>query len=332
VAATVEPDPDGGASEPPPGDAESPRRDGGGNAEPDASARDAAMTDAAADADTNTDADTLADAAADAESTPDMPICPAAGGDYAQAGPYEVATMQVELPVVADGQLSGAATIFHPSPLEDGCAYPIVAWANGTGVEGTATYAFYHQRAASWGIVVIAPHDDLYAEDGGLQRAGIEYLVQQNRDPASVFHRRLSSQAGTAGHAQGAAAAAQATRHTAVVAHIAVEGPASPAEGVAFLCLTGTNGLQECVSTADSATAPSFVASWQNGDHIITPTSSGFDAMNAGTLQFTRLYTAWFRCFLAGDATACALFEGGADCGLCQEQNTRWYALRSRNF
>jgi len=82
-----------------------------------------------------------------------------------------------------------------------------------------------------------------------------------------------------------------------------------------------------------AATGPAFLASWEAGDHVTTPTVSGYEAMNPGTMQFLRLYTAWFRCFLADDAAACGLFAGGGDCGLCREPGAAgWNELSSKNL
>ena len=47
-------------------------------------------------------------------------------------------------------------------------------------------------------------------------------------------------------------------------------------------------------------------------------------------IQFMRLYAAWFRCFIHEDPTACALFEGGESCGICNDPD--WAVLESRNF
>src|SRR5690349_14665683 len=84
--------------------------------------------------------------------------CLRGSGDYTTAGPYTVATTTVDL--ASSPELAGASspttyTIFYPTAMDDGC-HPIIAWGNGTGVNGAPVYAFYQNNAASWGMVVIA--------------------------------------------------------------------------------------------------------------------------------------------------------------------------------
>ena len=47
------------------------------------------------------------------------------------------------------------------------------------------------------------------------------------------------------------------------------------------------------------------------------------------TIAFLRLYTAWFRCYLGNDQTACTVFRG-ASCGICADTN--WATLDSKNL
>jgi hypothetical protein len=49
-----------------------------------------------------------------------------------------------------------------------------------------------------------------------------------------------------------------------------------------------------------------------------------------GTKQYMRLYSAWFRCFLANDQGACALFKGGMSCPLCKEMG--WAEIYAKNY
>jgi hypothetical protein len=56
----------------------------------------------------------------------------------------------------------------------------------------------------------------------------------------------------------------------------------------------------------------------------------GFISGDAGTKQYVRLYSAWFRCFLAGDQGACAMFKGGMDCPLCKEMG--WNTIYAKNY
>jgi hypothetical protein len=231
-------------------------------------------------------------------------------------------------------------TAFIPSPLNDNCPHPIVSWANGTGVTGSGTYAFFNNNAASWGIVVMASDNPNTAGGafvggtGPYNRAGIDYLLKQNSDSSSMFYHHLSTRAGVAGHSQGAMAATAATNHPNVEAEVQVEGGGVPKAGIAFLALTGSNdtvvGTMSPMQSYTAATGPSMFAEYTGADHLTTPTAGGWFQQNPGTIQFMRFYTAWWRCFLADDPVACAMFKGGSSCGVCKDPN--WTSLLTKNM
>lgn len=242
-------------------------------------------------------------------------------GDFLEDGPYQVAAAVVELGTgIAANQRSGEFTIYHPDPFEAGCPHPIVAWGNGTGVTGPAVYEFFNRHAASWGVVVIAAHDS-NTGSGAYHRRGLDHLLALNDDPSSPFFGHLSPRAGVSGHSQGGFGASMATSHPRVQALVPIGASGRPLEGTAFLCLTGTEDIapDACRSAVSSAPGPAMAAIWDGGDHVFTETLAGFLANDPGTLQMMRLYTAWFRCFLADDTAACALFSGGASCDVCSD-------------
>jgi hypothetical protein len=263
----------------------------------------------------------------------------AGSGDYSKTGPYAVSTLSVDL---ADAGLSGAAspttfTIYYPTTMEASCLHPIAAWGNGTGVTGQQTYSFFNSNVASWGIVVIAS-DNSEVSASPYLASGIEYLIAQNGNPGSVFYNHLSTKAGVGGHSQGGIAATTATTNANVVSEVCIEGGGTPKAGTSVLCLTGSDtdgGLNPVnaivVSTTyPQTTGPGFLADWDGGDHVTTPTLAGWISQNPGTIQFVRLMTAWYRCFLAGDNNACALFKGGTGCGICKDPG--WYELESKGL
>jgi hypothetical protein len=287
-------------------------------------------------------------------STPPTPhgtsTCLKAGsGDFTQMGPYTVG-MQSNIDLSSTGDLPTGpdagpttGTIFYPTDMNDNCPHPIVSWANGTGVTGSMVYSFFNNNAASWGIVVMAadnPNSAGGSFGGGIggggpyNRAGIDYLLKQNNDSSSMFYHHLSTRAGVAGHSQGAFAATLATQHPNVEAEVQVEGGGMPKAGIAFLALTGSNdtvvGTQSPMTSYNSATGPSMFAEYTGADHTTTPTIGGYFQKNPGTIQFMRFYTAWWRCFLADDQVACAMFKGGASCGVCKDQN--WTSLKTKNM
>lgn len=262
----------------------------------------------------------------DALANPNDPkACLRGSGDYAEPGPYRVETTPVELDL-SDSEL--AFTIFHPAELEEDCLHPIVVWGNGTGVSGTEPYLHLHNHAASWGLVVMACHNEQPVIE--CFYSALDFLIDQNDDPTSFFYQKLYTLAGVAGHSQGGFKATEANAHSNVIAEVCIHGGGTPAANVAFLCLTGENGFMKeaCEQAYRDAEGPAFFANHAQADHVITPTITG-QTTPAG-IQFMRLYVAWFRCFLHKDPNACALFEGGESCGICDDPN--WAVLESRNF
>jgi hypothetical protein len=274
--------------------------------------------------------------------TPPSGCLMAGGGDYSKTGPYQIApTKSVDLGTFA--QLPSTPTtytIFYPSNMNDNCPHPVVAWGNGTSVSGSSVYSFFHNALASWGIVVIASDNPNSA--GGFQsgvsqdvylKPAMDYMLMQNADSSSEFFGKLSNDYGTAGHSQGAIAATAATQHPNVRAEAQVEGGGTPKAGIAFLALSGTAdtivGTQAPTSSYQAATGPSLLAIYTGADHTGTPTALGWAQQSPATIGFVRLYTAWFRCYLGGDQTACAVFRGPS-CGACSDTN--WATFESKNL
>jgi hypothetical protein len=258
----------------------------------------------------------------------------AGSGQFGEPGPYQVGMMDVDLGMVQADQTTGKYTIFYPMPLENECPHPIVAWGNGTGVNDSATYAFFNSNAASWGMVVIASQDP-NTGSGAFHKAGLDYMLKQNDDSASMFYKKLSPRAGTSGHSQGAFGSVMGASHPNVSVNVGVGGGASGAAQHASLCLTGTEDIaaDTCPAAVDRAQGPFFTASWNGGDHFSTQTIAGYLTRDAGTLAGQRLYAAWFRCYLADDSVACNLFKGAtpSDCGVCKE-GMDWAVLKSANI
>ena len=180
---------------------------------------------------------------------------------------------------------------------------------------------------ASWGIIVLASHDPgtgsgAVIGDGSFHRAAIDYLLEQNEDPSSQFYGKFSGRAGVSGHSQGGGGGNVASMHPNVEANGNVQGAGArlgtpPQDDVPFLCLTGTEDIatEGCLEVVDGVTsAPAMYASYTGMSHTAT-----LSAASAGSQAYARMLTAWFRCFLADDTNACALFMGGDNCPVCQE-------------
>jgi hypothetical protein len=253
-------------------------------------------------------------------------------GMYTEPGPYQVATMEVDLGMIEATQHTGKFTIYYPNPLEASCKHPIVAWGNGTTVMGSGTYTFLNNNAASWGMVVAESQED-NTGSGNFHKAGIDYLLKANMDSSSPFFGKLDTRAGVSGHSQGGFGASIGSSHPNVTT-AAIEGAMMTAsKKVSVLMLTGTMDIVMSPEMyAANAQGPQFIANWEGGDHVTTETVAGYFTGDAGTKQFQRLYAAWFRCFLADDGVACKLFAGGTPdgCGICKDKG--WHSLTSKNL
>jgi hypothetical protein len=243
-------------------------------------------------------------------------------GNFTAAGPYKFKSKQVTI------GSSGAFTIVYPDPLEAACPHPIVAWGNGTTITGGTAYAHFNEHAASWGIVSIASHNSNVG-DGSFHKAAIDYLLAQNKQSGGEFFGKLGEKAGVSGHSQGGAGADRSATHPNVKAIVNVQGSfgTPPMSSAAFLCLTGTSDIQPtgCPMAVRAAKVPAMSANFSGADHVLTTLFEG-----TGIDQYKRLYSAWFRCFLADDANACALFKGGASCPVCKDPG--WEEIFSNNY
>ena len=268
--------------------------------------------------------------------TPKGPNCLKPGnGNYMAPGPYKVAKKKVTL--------KGEYTIYYPDPLEASCPHPIVAWGNGTGVtDSDFTYDFLNSNAASWGMIVSSPAES-NTGSGEFHKAGIDYLLKENETMGSMFYHKVSTRAGVSGHSQGGFGANVGAGHPNVEAAVVEGASLTATKKVSSLVLTGTMDLGAGAADAvNAAQGKMFVGVWEGGNHVGTETVLGFlgldttsgDAMvsQKGSVQFQRLYAAWFRCFLADDDVACKLFQGQApgSCGICKDPG--WNRLANKNM
>jgi hypothetical protein len=249
--------------------------------------------------------------------------CLMGSGDFAKAGPYKF--KQKNVTIGSKGQY----TIVYPDPLEAACPHPFVVWGNGTFITGGTSYRPLQEHAASYGIITLASHSSSVG-DGSFHTAGIDYMLAENKKSGGEFFGKLGERAGVSGHSQGGAGADRgATMHKSVKAIANVQGSfgTPPMSDAAFLCLTGTEDIQPtgCPMAVKAAKVPALSASYQGADHVSTTLSNG-----VGMDQYKRLYAAWFRCFLADDASACAMFKGGAQCPVCKDMG--WAEIFANNY
>jgi hypothetical protein len=148
-----------------------------------------------------------------------------------------------------------------------------------------------------------------------------------------MFYQTLSGRLGTSGHSQGGGGANAGSSYPGVEAIANVQGAfGSAPAGKAFLCLTGTEdiAIEGCKNSVNGTSSPALYANYEGATHTGTATLLGFITNEPGTKQYMRFYTAWFRCFIADDESACALFMGGASCPVCGESG--WAEIFANNY
>lgn len=120
---------------------------------------------------------------------------------YLAMGAHEVKYAEVEAP----GEWKKFEA-FYPAELERGeGAYPVVVFANGTGVAASRYKALF-RHLASWGFIVLG-NEDPSTCTGASADAALAWLLERNSDPDSIFYRRVDTRhIGISGHSQGGVA------------------------------------------------------------------------------------------------------------------------------
>lgn len=109
-----------------------------------------------------------------------------------------------------DIQVSGTSftniRIWYPSELEtSNKRYPVVVFANGTGVINTA-YEEVFKHLASWGFIALG-NDDKNSWNGKSTSKSLDLLISENNNKNSVFYQKVNTkQIGVSGHSQGGVA------------------------------------------------------------------------------------------------------------------------------
>ena len=120
---------------------------------------------------------------------------------YMAAGQYQVKHIEAEAP--GDWKKFAA---YYPAGLEETeSTFPVVVFANGTGV-GASRYKALFQHLASWGFIVLG-NEDPSTCTGASADATLTWLLEENDDPDSVFYQKVDAgRVGISGHSQGGVA------------------------------------------------------------------------------------------------------------------------------
>lgn len=232
---------------------------------------------------------------------------------YMAAGQYQVKHIEAEAP--GDWKKFVA---YYPADLEETeSTFPVVVFANGTGV-GASKYKALFQHLASWGFIVLG-NEDPSTCTGASAEATLVWLLEQNSDPDSVFYQKVDTERiGISGHSQGGVAVFNAVS----------EQP----HGGLYTCAVSLSPTEWALAMAigldydpSKMTAPTLILAAAEND-VITPDGvKGLaEVIPAGTVRALRpgmdhgkmLYsadgyvTAWFMWQLQGDQDAAKAFVG----------------------
>lgn len=232
---------------------------------------------------------------------------------YLSMGIHEVKYTETEAP--GDWKMFEA---FYPAELEQGeNTYPVVVFANGTGVAASKYKALF-KHLASWGFIVLGNEDPSTCAGASVE-ATLVWLLGQNDAPDSVFYQKVDTEhIGISGHSQGGVAVFNAVS----------EQP----HGNMFACAVSLSPTQLDLATTiglnydpGKMSIPTLILAASEND-VITPegVKSLSDAIPSGTVTALRpsmdhgkmLYygdgymTAWFMWLLQGDQNAAKAFVG----------------------
>lgn len=127
------------------------------------------------------------------------------GGDieakYLKLGDYDVSYMEVDTDETFEKY-----EIYYPSKMKKtNDKYPLVIFANGTGVKASRYRALF-EHLASWGFIVIG-NEDSSSWNGYSSVQSLDYMIRQNNNQKSIFYNKIDvDNIGISGHSQGGVA------------------------------------------------------------------------------------------------------------------------------
>lgn len=108
-----------------------------------------------------------------------------------------------------DSLFSGQIIYYPASLAESKGTYPVVVWANGT-MCAPVLYHVLLSRIAAGGYIVVS-NTNMMSADGKAQIASLDFILEKNEDPTSVFYQKVDTEhIAAAGHSQGGRSAVNA--------------------------------------------------------------------------------------------------------------------------
>ncbi|VDH00421.1 Predicted dienelactone hydrolase [Lysinibacillus sphaericus] len=125
---------------------------------------------------------------------------------FAGLGSYEVSCSELK----SEDDTIKEYKIWYPTELENKSQeYPLIVVTNASNM-AAYNYEPFFERLASWGFIV-AGNEDKQAGSGLSTSKTLDYVLELNSDPNSIFHGKVSQDnIGVIGHSQGGAGAIRA--------------------------------------------------------------------------------------------------------------------------
>lgn len=247
---------------------------------------------------------------------------------YMQRGPHRVAHIARDA--------SGAAQrydIYYPedalrqansAPQAQSTKWPLIVFANGTGVPGSR-YSAVFEHMASWGFIVIG-NEDLMSGTGESTAETLSYILELNDVEESRFFQKIDvDRVGICGHSQGGAGvfnAITSKENSGIYKTAVVLSPANEeaskmihwdydlnAVQIPVLMLAGTEGSFETMIVIPFENMTTMYEKMPHPKAMARKTGKNHPQM---LYEADGYVTAWFMWRLQGDSEAGAAFEGGS--------------------
>jgi hypothetical protein len=258
---------------------------------------------------------------------------PSNAGTFQVTSDKNVGPLAGATPDPVYGSTQQRFNVYRPTDLAQGYCHPIILWGNGhtdnpepnppdcLAANYCGDYKTMVTQLASHGFVVIASLSTIVSQadpSTGLlpQLVGMNWIVQQNDDPASPYYHHLdTARIGATGHSEGAFATSTigSDPHISAIATMA-GATATPNlhEPALFLC-GGQDTAVPCsnVQKAFDAITTTPVMLEEN------PTASHGSWIGSIKDPYQVAVTGWMRVHLMGDTAIRNMFYG-TNCQLCQ--------------
>lgn len=227
-----------------------------------------------------------------------------------------------------DSLFSGQIIYYPASMVESDETYPVVVWANGT----MCAPALYHgllSKIAAGGYIVVT-NTNVMAADGEAQIASVDFILEKNEDPDSVFCGKVDTdRIAAAGHSQGgrsAVNAAAADSRIDCVLSIAGSNLTSEAKKLSTPAFFVAGGADMMVLASmwvkpayKNCKGPAVYANLKGALHTRCCTNPS---------DYAGYAVAWFDAWLKDDADALDMFRSGG----ALNRDSKWKDFSAKGF